>query len=715
MLKWLNKFGIRVRILVAISLIFFVFLIFSIDKMVVYYQKSGQMETLQKLTKFTPRIGDLIHELQKERGTSAGYIGSKASDNFTTRLNGQHQATDVKQAIFKKAVSSIDLKAINEELVQKASAATGALNMLDARRNDVKNMRLNVGQMAKYYTGVIAKLLDMVKVVSNATDEPTLLRDVTAYIVLLEAKERAGLERAMGANGFSAGGFSDGVYKKFVGLIAQQTSFLSTFKTNANEEIKTYFTKTLSGPAVDKVDEMRAHVFKDYKDVSSSSISGSQWYDTITKKIDLYHNIENKFVDDLGKEASLLASNANGGFWKLLALSAFIAVGIGFISFRIASSITVPLKGIQENMALLSEGQLDIDVHYTDFGSEIGIMANNVSIFQKGAIKNKKLEEEARAARQDQRRKDREEEEKDRQLREEKRAREHAEVEQRTARAEKIEALIIDFDTEISKALQGMTSTSTHLLSFASSMAGIAEETGTSSTTAADTAEESTRNINTVAAASEEVSASVSEISRQLYQSAEITRRAVAQVGETKGTMESLTNTTALIADAVKLIDDIAEQTNLLALNATIEAARAGEAGKGFAVVASEVKALAAQTSNATEEITGYVSAVQDSSENAVSAVENIRTIISESDDIAVSISAAVEQQNAATAEIARNVQEAAKGSQEVTTVIVGVSSAASETKNIARDVNGAANEVSENAQIISNVVDGFLTNIRTL
>ncbi len=712
---WLNKFGVRARILTMISITFVLFMVFSVNKMIDFYQISTQDQMIRELTEYTPKIGGLIHELQKERGISAGYIGSQGSGVFSSRIDAQHKFSDAKQAVFKTAAQNMDLASISTELDKNTNIALNAIGQLAEKRRAVKSLDLTVGEMAKYYTATITKLMDIVKAVGHVTHDPSLLRDITAYIALLEAKEHSGIERAMGANGFAKGAFSDGVYKNFISQIAEQKAFLTIFEATANPGIKSYLASTLSGPDIEKVKTLRAYVFKDYRDVSTSGVSGSEWFDSITKKIDLYHQVEQKFITDIGEQADSLAFGASLMFWELVVLSLLLTAGIGFISYKIAYSITGPLKGIQKSMAQLSNGNLDAEIPYVDFGSEIGAMANDVLNFQNNAIKNKKLEQEAREAEEAQRQLEREAEESENRLREEKLAHDRKEIEQREERTAKMEALIKSFDHNISSALQVISSTSTQLIGSSGSMAGIAEQTGSSSTTAASAAEISTSNINTVAAASEEMSASVSEISRQLAQSTEITKRAVEQAGATQATMSSLSETTELIVDVVKLINDIAEQTNLLALNATIEAARAGEAGKGFAVVASEVMALGTQTCNATGEISEHVGAVQASSEQAVAAVENIRKIITETDEIATSIFAAVAEQNTATAEIARNVQEAAKGSQEVTTVIVDVSTGAAETRNIASDVNKAANDVKNNAQSISDVVDDFLSNIRAL
>ena len=181
----------------------------------------------------------------------------------------------------------------------------------------------------------------------------------------------------------------------------------------------------------------------------------------------------------------------------------------------------------------------------------------------------------------------------------------------------------------------------------------------------------------------------------------------------TNDTVQGLAEAASKIGEVVTLINDIAGQTNLLALNATIEAARAGEAGKGFAVVAGDVKNLANQTAKATEDISAQVTAIQNETNDAVGAIERIRDVITEVNEIATTIATAVEQQGVSAQEIARNVQQAARGTQDVNENIESVSRAASETGTAAGQVLSASKEMSRQAEDLRGEVDRFLREVR--
>jgi methyl-accepting chemotaxis protein len=207
--------------------------------------------------------------------------------------------------------------------------------------------------------------------------------------------------------------------------------------------------------------------------------------------------------------------------------------------------------------------------------------------------------------------------------------------------------------------------------------------------TAAAASTQTASNMQAVAAGAEELAASVSEISRQAADALSISTKAVAQADETNTIVSGLAQAAQKIGDVVKLINNIAEQTNLLALNATIEAARAGEAGRGFAVVASEVKSLATQTSKATEEISGQIAEVQNSTTSAVTVIETISQTISRINEISAAIAASVEEQSSVTQSISQNMQVAARG-------VSDINASVGEIATVTQQVDAATRKVKE-------------------
>lgn len=250
----------------------------------------------------------------------------------------------------------------------------------------------------------------------------------------------------------------------------------------------------------------------------------------------------------------------------------------------------------------------------------------------------------------------------------------------------KNEKLAKDFEVNVKSIAEAVSAASTEMQSSAEALAATAEETSDKA--------------NTVAAASEELSSSINEISQQVGRSATISAEAVSEANRSENQIQGLVLAADKIGEVVNLINDIAGQTNLLALNATIEAARAGEAGKGFAVVASEVKSLATQTAQATEQISGQISSIQNATKDTVAAISGISKIINEINEIATAISSAVEEQGAATQEVATNIS--------------GVTSAASETGHSASQVLEAASELSKQSESLGSESDHFLAEMRS-
>jgi methyl-accepting chemotaxis protein/aerotaxis receptor len=252
------------------------------------------------------------------------------------------------------------------------------------------------------------------------------------------------------------------------------------------------------------------------------------------------------------------------------------------------------------------------------------------------------------------------------------------------------------------------------LLGNAQTLSHNAEQTMVQSETVTAMTGQVTSNVQAVSAATHELSSSVGEISRQVSHAATIAGDAVRQAGETDRMVLGLADAAQKIGEVVKLINDIASQTNLLALNATIEAARAGDAGKGFAVVANEVKHLANQTARATEDIGLQVTAIQNETNAAVSAIRSISGTIETISELTSAIAAAVEEQGAATSEIARSVQQAAHGTAAAAENVEHVGAAAEETKLMSDQVFGAATGLQQASDQLAREVAGFISDIRS-
>lgn len=371
---------------------------------------------------------------------------------------------------------------------------------------------------------------------------------------------------------------------------------------------------------------------------------------------------------------------------RLFLTTVVIVAGLGLLlNWLITRMISRPIVRMIGSMTALAAGDSDVEIPASDRKDEIGKMAKALVVFRENALEVERMEAEK------------------------------AEREQRAAeeKRESMNALADDFEARLMGIVETVASSSTRMQTTAQSMSSVAEQTRNQASSVASSAENASRNVQTAASAAEEMSASIGEINRQVGESADISNQANAEAMRTNDSVRGLADAGSKIGEVVDLISGIAEQTNLLALNATIEAARAGEAGKGFAVVASEVKNLATQTAKATEEISSQITGMQSATGEAVQAIQTISETIGRIKDISDTISTAVEEQGAATREIAVSTQEAAAGTAEVGSTIGVVANAASDTGSAAQEVLEVAVDLSDHAQSLRSQVEAFLSQVR--
>jgi methyl-accepting chemotaxis protein len=345
-----------------------------------------------------------------------------------------------------------------------------------------------------------------------------------------------------------------------------------------------------------------------------------------------------------------------------------------------------PIRRIGEVLMELANGNKAVVIPYAERGDEVGDTARAAKTFKDNLVRMERLEAEQKAVE------------------------ERASAERRST----MHMLANEFEGTVGGIVGTVFSASAGLEDAANMLTKTAETTEQLSGLVATASNEASTNVRSVASAADELSASVSEVGRQVQESSQIARDAVLQAAKTDQRINELFQVSQRIGDVVKVITAIAAQTNLLALNATIEAARAGASGKGFAVVAQEVKALAAQTAKATDDIGSQIAGMQAATLDSVAAIKEIGGTIDRVAGIAATMAAAVEEQGAAIREIARNVQEAANGTIQVATNITDVNRGAAATGSASAQVLASARSLSGDSNRLKIEVQKFVELVRT-
>jgi methyl-accepting chemotaxis protein len=416
-----------------------------------------------------------------------------------------------------------------------------------------------------------------------------------------------------------------------------------------------------------------------------SPASGREWGDNdanrtvrtaLTNDLDTLGKLYAKRSQDI--YAQITSDTATGAMEMMVlgALALMLAVCGALVIHRLVARPLAAVTGVTEAVARGGEVRA---VPYSDRADEIGALARSIAVFQDAMRSNVDLNKTVLS-----------------------------DAEARTRRQDEIAAEIARFGTEIEASLSELGRLFEHMLAASSQLTEVADLASAKTSGAATASNEAFANVRDIASAAEELAVSVTEIDRQVVQSNAIATKAIDEAARSNDAVRQLDEAGRRIGDVIKLITDIASQTNLLALNATIEAARAGEAGRGFAVVAGEVKALSSQTAKATDEIGAQIAAMQGATRRSIEAIAGIERTIGDIGEISGAIATAVTEQGAASQEMARSIEVAARRTHEASTEVERLGEATQNTRSSAASVKALADDLAAAAANIRAQVDQF-------
>ncbi len=618
----LSSFPIAVRIGAAVALPMLGLAVFMTLFVMGEMRIASRMERVEQITDFSRDISQLIHELQRERGNSAGFVGAGGEGAFVARLSEQRIRTDRALRAFEESSVTILGAGFGEALNGYIDASGQRLSQLGNHRRSVDGLTLAMGDTVAPYTGMINSLIAVIAEETHATSGGLGTTEImVGFLNLVHAKESAGIERAVGANTFSSGVVTNANHRRALTLQANQEAYFTEFRELMGPEWAARLDALSATPESEAVYAAREVLVGAGYGAELEGYTGPQWFDLTTRRIDALMDLETQVSDHLADVAGTARANArNSANIALVAGAATLLLTMVFSGVLMASVVT-PIKRITDHLQRLSKGDTNVHVTGTKRGDEIGAMSRAARSFL-DATKDR----EAFVAR-------------------------NTELE-RKAVADRSK-LLVDMSEQVKSATEisvgDIVTQAEQLRERSDAMRAALVDAGGEADSANEATARTLENTERTAGLASELNDAIGEVAEQIARGDTLARDAVSQAAASRDGVEALTEAADQIGDFVGIISGLAEQTNLLALNATIEAARAGEAGKGFAVVASEVKTLAEQTNKSTTEIAERVQAIQARTGEAATAIGAVADAIDMLGEVTAAVAAAIEEQRAST------------------------------------------------------------------
>ena len=527
-------------------------------------ETKAEIEKLNSLAQSVATISRLVHEFQRERGASALFIGSKGTE-FRNELSDQRKKTETERLHTANVLAPLAAQA-SDELKGAIAKAVEAVAPLDDKRREIDALSIAAPASAAYYTARIDSLLAFTDEMPKVSRNGEASRAITNYVNFMRAKELAGLERATGASGLSAGRFDRAGYQRVLSLSAGQDTYFATFRRNATSAQNELFGKSLSGAVTDDVTKMRETILTGGLTGEMGGLPAKAWFGATTVRIDQLKTIEDKLAGDLTALTARISGDADRAL--------MIKAGAIFVVFLLSCGLVIVItRKLKEDIRGLNASVNDIAL-------------GNFNVIPAGFGRKDEIGQIASAI---------------------------------AAMEAKIRATICGVKAsarEVTNASAEISTSTTDLSQRTEEQAASLEETSASMEQISATVKKNAENAQ--------------QANHSAATTREVADRGGQVVAKAVSAMAKIEDSSRKISDIIGVIDEIARQTNLLALNAAVEAARAGEAGRGFAVVASEVRSLAQRSSQAAKDIKDLITNSNSQVKDGVDLVNQAGTALNE-------------------------------------------------------------------------------------